>query len=391
MKGLLKNLMFSILVVGAVLLSAEIPLRIFWYSPAPMPPPPQQPDYESQYKQATTSQTNENKVQKETAVQSEHGATGLDSTVKKAEVIQKETVTQSERSVTEQRTEAVQKETVMQPECNPPSYRILLLGDSFAFGIGVRPEDRFADVLNSMLGNKVKVINTGNGGWSTARELLYFMDAGYRYKPNMVIYQFFWNDILENMQWCSYQDNKSKLEEKGVRVQMKPIDSKAIALIVGGDKGPVSIRIEYLRAWLCHHSSLYNALRAFFVKTRLLESKPLNEFMYERFVKPLDINLTLDLTKQLKDKVKEGGADKFIVAIVPSNGHSLPADFFWPIIKDLLDKEGIPYIYPSEFEKNIDTFYIPVDGHFSIKGNKRFAEHLYKLIISLEPSLARPQ
>lgn len=205
----------------------------------------------------------------------------------------------------------------------------------------------------------------------------------------MVICQFFWNDFLENMITCS--QSRQKFLEKGIHVQeVRDIDKVIDSITVGmpGKFFQKYRRMEYSRAWLHHHSSLFNALRAFLIKSGILGWKPIEERIYEKFVKPLDVNLTLDLIKQLRDKVEEKGSDKFLVAVVPSNGHSLPAEILWPALKDLLDKEHIPYIHPSdEFIPQVDTYYIPVDGHFSIEGNRRFAELLYELVLMEEPKM----
>src|SRR5687767_3923597 len=52
--------------------------------------------------------------------------------------------------------------------------RILVLGDSFAWGYGVDEKQRFSQLLETSM--NVEVINAGVSGYSTDQELLWFRD-----------------------------------------------------------------------------------------------------------------------------------------------------------------------------------------------------------------------
>ena len=86
----------------------------------------------------------------------------------------------------------------------PPSiYRILVLGDSFVWGVGLDMKDTLPKILESMLHKEIKtptieVINAGEGGYNTRQELLRFRDKGLKYEPNMVILVYFLNDVLNS-------------------------------------------------------------------------------------------------------------------------------------------------------------------------------------------------
>jgi lysophospholipase L1-like esterase len=87
----------------------------------------------------------------------------------------------------------------------PPSiYRILVLGDSFVWGVGLDMKDTLPKILESMLHKemktpKIEVINAGEGGYNTRQELLRFRDKGLKYEPNMVILVYFLNDVLNSV------------------------------------------------------------------------------------------------------------------------------------------------------------------------------------------------
>lgn len=88
-----------------------------------------------------------------------------------------------------------------------PTYRILILGDSYAFGQGVNVEDRFDRFLESIdAPDPVQIINAGVVGYSSDQEFLYLEKEGTRFKPDMVILMTYPNDfedIVENIHYGS--------------------------------------------------------------------------------------------------------------------------------------------------------------------------------------------
>lgn len=71
---------------------------------------------------------------------------------------------------------------------------LLVVGDSFVAGHGIRRiEDRFADRLAKLLGDKWEFAVIGDNGWDTSME----MDGLRRYpvKPNLVVLSYYINDI----------------------------------------------------------------------------------------------------------------------------------------------------------------------------------------------------
>jgi hypothetical protein len=77
----------------------------------------------------------------------------------------------------------------------PPGVtRIVILGDSFAFGQGVADEEIFARVLDRMAGPQVEVINMAKGGWSTINQFMAFQREGMAYEPDIIIVAAVTND-----------------------------------------------------------------------------------------------------------------------------------------------------------------------------------------------------
>lgn len=78
--------------------------------------------------------------------------------------------------------------------------RIVVLGDSYGFGIGVPDGEEFASVLRSELGDGFDVINLSVGGYGLTQEIRRYYELGRMYRPQVVILQFCANDPLDNLE-----------------------------------------------------------------------------------------------------------------------------------------------------------------------------------------------
>lgn len=83
----------------------------------------------------------------------------------------------------------------------PSTARILALGDSFVLGYTVQREQSFVELLEQRFreqGRAVEVINAGTEGWSVDQSVVWFMERGREYAPDMVLLFPYENDIY----WC---------------------------------------------------------------------------------------------------------------------------------------------------------------------------------------------
>jgi hypothetical protein len=77
------------------------------------------------------------------------------------------------------------------------------LGDSFTLGYTVDRKDLFVDLLENKYreeGRKIEIINGGTEGYSTDQELLWLREEGLKFAPDLVVMNFYQNDVFWNSQ-----------------------------------------------------------------------------------------------------------------------------------------------------------------------------------------------
>lgn len=90
------------------------------------------------------------------------------------------------------------------------TFRILLLGDSVAFGWGIEEQDTIACRLQQRLnqsagGRRYEVWNCGVPGFATWQELSYLAEKGPAFRPDLVVLPFLFNDVDGNNEAAQMQ------------------------------------------------------------------------------------------------------------------------------------------------------------------------------------------
>ncbi len=142
----------------------------------------------------------------------------------------------------------------------PPGIeRVLVLGDSMVFGVGVRPEETLPGQLGRFLA-PAEVINAGIFGYNLDQEISMLEEVGPRYRPDVVISCFVHNDI-DN--W-GLGEGGAVPEIRSSRFDPPPADlwSSRLASLLLADPFDAD-RLNLLpaaggvRGWLAAHSRLY--------------------------------------------------------------------------------------------------------------------------------------
>lgn len=80
-------------------------------------------------------------------------------------------------------------------------YRLLFLGDSITFGLGVEVDATFVRIIENLLNTSsydkgFETVNAGISGASSIQEISLLKKTGIKYQPDIVVLDFYLNDIL---------------------------------------------------------------------------------------------------------------------------------------------------------------------------------------------------
>jgi lysophospholipase L1-like esterase len=238
--------------------------------------------------------------------------------------------------------------------------RILVLGDSLAFGWGVADEEAFPALLEQRLtadGLNVKVINGGVPGYSTWHQFKFLAARIKELQPDLVLLALFGNDYLDR-EWVV--NSRGTLTKRG----MENLRSNTVEIL-------------FNNPFLSRHWATY----------RLIKNAVRN-LLYEEFDRPLRASL-LDLvvpSAEAADKPAATGwercyenLDQIRALLSP---RAIPL-----IILDLTEREDVfreltrrGYRVTRYIESDRPGCTLPRDGHPNAEGHRRISEHAYAVV-----------
>jgi hypothetical protein len=109
-------------------------------------------------------------------------------------------------------------------ERTPGRRRMLVLGDSFAWGFGVEQDEALSEILERKHPDW-EILNTGVSGWGTDQQLLFFRERGLRWRPDVVLLLFHPNDVEDNAAASRYGYPKPRfvLRDAGLELTHVPV------------------------------------------------------------------------------------------------------------------------------------------------------------------------
>jgi hypothetical protein len=185
--------------------------------------------------------------------------------------------------------------------------RVLVLGDSFVFGLGVDEDNLFTTHLEKLLNRspdkRHEVLNLGVSGYSTDQEYILFQELGLRLSPDVVILVVCDNDFLGNTEDFAY------------RRYYKPYFERAAdGLTLKNSPVPILTRSQRVKLFLGQESNVWN-----FVRNRSSDRpwvKPFLDFFQVGVprVSPSDpVEITTALILALAERVEAAGARLFVI------------------------------------------------------------------------------
>lgn len=259
--------------------------------------------------------------------------------------------------------------------------RILVLGDSFAWGYGVEEGQRFSQLLETSMG--AEVINASVSGYSTDQELLWLRQEGVKYDVDLIILAMSGNDI---------GDVSRQLVSN---IYYKPrFVLEAEQIVLSGYPVPTTSNQGKLVYYLSQRSAVAN-----FLVQRYFELLVLYQTA-ERGLNPAGTpagptgaatepyELTLALLNEMRSIANAQQAGFMIVA----NNHwwNGSAEQTYAGLLAALQKEGFP-VLDVEARPGFDpqAMLIPDDGHWNAAGHAFVAAEI-KQFVETNRLLAQP-
>ena len=219
-------------------------------------------------------------------------------------------------------------------------YRILIVGDSFAFGQGVDAADRFDAFLNELEieGKQVEVVNSGVMGCGTDQQLLWFEREGIRLRPDLVVLMTYENDLEDVLKTKLWARAKPAFVQQNGELQLTGVPVPAWG-------------------WLRSHSYLVG-----FAMTKIAPNT----------ARPIvDPEAGIGLVRALRDRLQRG-ANAVGIPLLPvlfSKRDSLRAKRLdW---KSELVRDGVLDLDPTFLaERELDELYFEVDEHWNESGHR---------------------
>lgn len=283
---------------------------------------------------------------------------------------------------------------------DPARRRIVVLGDSFAWGHGVSTGKAFPEIIDAELPD-TDVINLGVPGYELSRELAYFNRDGRKYNPDLIVVAVCQNDIRDD------ETNNTSVPASSARDAGHAIDSPP----------PVARRFK---KWLRANSYLFTLIQQTVNTNKTLASFAVTIGLKEELAgyEMLDDNLrpalfdppptverarrrVVDDLLAIRDAAQDAGAD-LIVVLIPCiqavdrrellksiaytryEAGDFDLDLPMNLIETACGENGIRVVNPlaefrAAFNQGADL-YLPGDLHFNTAGHALFATTILNAI-----------
>lgn len=261
--------------------------------------------------------------------------------------------------------------------------RMLVLGDSFAWGFGVERDEILWEILEARHPDW-EIINTAVSGYGTDQQLLFLESRGLDFRPDVVVLQFHPNDVEDTAAERRYGYPKPNFQ----------LDPEARITLHGVPVPRLSWAWRAQR-WLGESSYLFNRLRTV---GQLVESRAGSGSVNAagsgagaapRAVRPvdaadagLDLALTHALLRRMASDCREGGI-RFLVVGTPGS-RELTEGLF-----RTLGGLGVPYL-PLDGalrRRPREEIKFPHDPHWNARGHQLAADAVEEFLV--EQSILR--
>ena len=255
--------------------------------------------------------------------------------------------------------------------------RVVVLGDSIAFGLGVSDEETFTSLLDAR-NNGIEAGNLAVQGYGPGQELLVLLDEGLRSEPDVVVLAFcLANDFADAVLPVALYDGRMAKPHYRLVGDQLVLDSSNLK----------RTRLERLLLWLSDNSHLFNHVSALGPRSEANVTQHWRDRKREaQRDEGYAIRLSVQIVRRMDVACRERGV-AFVLAAFP-NRFSYPSkSWLAGRFVESLHVEGIAVVDMSERFRALGELFgaVTLDdvGHLSPRGHLITAEALESEITDL--------
>lgn len=245
--------------------------------------------------------------------------------------------------------------------------RMLVLGDSFAWGYGVEHHERFSEILENAH-PEWEIINSSVSGYGTDQQFLFLRERGLAFKPDTVLLLFYPNDFVNNAHAIQYWYFKPffVMERGQLRLCNVPVP-----------RATIRQRLERFFAGDTYLGArLYSGVHALLHLSRGRLSRRTASDQEDSDVQG-SADVTYHLVTGMRDLCQKNGSS-FVLVSTPMNMEKRA------FLQRLAEREKIPYLpLDMHFNSAVPGATFPHDEHWNAKGHEIAAKAIEGFLLEL--------
>ncbi len=240
-------------------------------------------------------------------------------------------------------------------------WNIVILGDSYSFGMGVNDGEEFAMVMAKELRNEFNIINLGVGGWGLTQEIRRYYEFGQLYAPSLVILAFCNNDPTDNL------NNLVTTVENG-------------RFVFHDANNTAHLAKQYLSTSVIQKSQIYNLFRdgAFtFITNRVTNSQIQKLSSSAGDTVPVDQSLYNTLLETFANDLRNKNIPLLLIAV---NNELLLFPHIFAKVKELDTQGRLRYYEVVDWLQGLEGYQSPEGHMWGQKAHQIIGEKLAEII-----------
>jgi hypothetical protein len=258
--------------------------------------------------------------------------------------------------------------TAVEPSRANDKPSIVILGDSYTFGMGVNDGEPYPAILEAELGHAYNVINLGTPGWGLTQQIRRYVEFGKLHNPDVVVLQFCANDPEDNLNnmVTTIEAGEFKFSSTSAGVhRLKKVLSHSI--------------IQKSQMYNLYRGRLYEMFQNRHVnkKDKELKKKTGGEVEPGHANAPRE-QFYCELLELFARSLQEQGVR---LIMITAEGHLERFDTIASCVESLEDAGALDYVAIADWVIGVEDRY-SAEGHWGIGSHRAVGEGLARLVAS---------